>query len=179
MEQLDCIKEICLKRRITNEFKELSAIFSTQDISVSYNNENKTIVLNVFAKINDTSVNVYTFIVNRMYPFHGPTIQFNYKPYSHYLRLPSQRFSHYLKFFINKKCLCCSSFDCKYNWCPVIKFKMIINEIDTIQKYKRNIVYKILSDQLKDKFLIDDIDIDVFLFPSPFLQPEKSGEFNN
>jgi hypothetical protein len=42
---------------------------------------------------------------------------------------------------------------------------MFIDELNKIRDYKRNIVYKILSEKIKDKYLIDDIDLDSFLFP--------------
>ena len=159
-----------MKRRITNEFKDLSSIFSAQNILISNDDENNNVIINATINYNNRNEK-YTFILNKKYPFHAPTIQFNNKPYSHYLRLPSQRFSEYLQFFINKKCLCCSSLDCKYNWSPSIKITMIINEINKNRKYKRDIVYKILSDQIKYKYLIDDIHIDAFLFSQPLLRP--------
>jgi hypothetical protein len=109
--------------------------------------------------------NEYTFIVDRTYPFHSPRFYFNNKPYSYYLKLPSQKFSEYLKKFTNKSCLCCSSLCCKFNWSPAIKLRMFIEELNRIRQHKRNIVYKILAIQIKDKYLIDDVDLDSFLFP--------------
>jgi hypothetical protein len=43
---------------------------------------------------------------------------------------------------------------------------MFIDELDKIRQYKRNIVYKILADQVKNKYLIDDVDLDSYLFSS-------------
>jgi len=107
----------------------------------------------------------YSFIINRQYPFHSPRFCYNNQPYSYYLKFISQRFTEYLKKFTNKGCLCCSSLSCKYNWSPAIKLKMFIDELNKIREYKRNIVYKILSEKIKDKYLIDDIVLDSFLFP--------------
>jgi hypothetical protein len=41
---------------------------------------------------------------------------------------------------------------------------MFIDELDKIRQYKRNIVHKILADKVKDKYLIDDVDLDSYLF---------------
>jgi hypothetical protein len=161
--QIELIKEKCLKNRIKNEYKELENIYSNNhEIFVSYEPMiSEVTILLIEKKHNDN----YSFIINRQYPFHSPRFRFNNQPYSYYLRFPSQRFTEYLKKFTNKSCLCCHSLNCKYNWSPAVKLKMFIEELNKIRQYKRNIVYKILSEKIKDKYLIDDIDLDSFLFP--------------
>lgn len=157
--QIESIRNNCLKSRITHEYKELSKIYAINDESIVlfYDTQTNTIKI--------TINNEYTFIVNSKYPFESPLFHFNNQPYSHYLRLPSQRFSEHLKKFTSKTCLCCSSLCCKYKWSPAIKLTMFVDELNKIRQYKRNIVYKILSDKIKDKYLIDDIQLDSFLFP--------------
>ena len=167
LELLDSIKETCLKNRIKNEYKELVNLYTSTtnkyEIYVSYDPTISQVTITLFeTKYN----NEYTFIVDKKYPFHPPTFHFNNQPYSHYLKLPSQRFSEYLKKITNKVCLCCSSLSCKYNWSPGIKLKMFIDELNKIRQLKRNIVYKILAEKIKDKYLIDDVDLDSFLFSS-------------
>jgi hypothetical protein len=166
--QIELIKEHCLKNRIKNEYKELTNIYTINnkyEIFISYDPIISQVMITLIEKNNN---NEYTFIVDRKYPFHPPRFHFNNQPYSHYLKLSSQRFTEYLKKFTNKACLCCSSLSCKYNWSPAIKLKMFIDELNIIRQHKRNIVYKILAEKVKDKYLIDDIDLDSFLFPSIF-----------
>ena len=160
--QIELITHKCLKSRIKNEYKELSKKY--KNIKIVWNEELNNVVVEIQELVKDDEKNIFTFVVDRNYPFHSPKFYFNNEPYSHYLKLPSQRFSELLKKFINKICLCCSSLDCKYNWCPGVKLRMFIDELQKIRQYKRNIVYKLLADQVKDKYLIDDVDLDSYLF---------------
>jgi hypothetical protein len=164
--QIDLIGSKCLKSRIKNEYKDLSKIYN--NVKILWNSELNNVVIEIQKVINDDSTDTFTFVVDRTYPFHSPKFHFNNNPYSHYLRIPSQRFSQHLKRFTNKSCLCCSSLACKYNWSPAVKLHMFIAELDKIRQYKRNIVYKLLADQVKDKYLIDDVDLDSYLFSSTF-----------
>lgn len=162
VEQIDLITHKCLKSRIRNEYKELSKKY--KNIKIVWNEELNNVDVEINELVNDNNMEKFTFTVDRNYPFHSPKFHFNNEPYSQYLKLPSQRFSELLKKFINKTCLCCSSLACKYNWSPAVKLRMFIDELYKIRQYKRNIVYKLLADQVKDKYLIDDVDLDSFLF---------------
>jgi len=167
VEQIDLIGSKCLKSRIKNEYKELSKIYN--NVKILWDFELNNVVIEIQKVVDeDASTDTFTFVVDRTYPFHSPKFHFNNNPYSHYLRIPSQRFSQHLKRFTNKSCLCCSSLACKYNWSPAVKLHMFIAELDKIRQYKRNIVYKLLADQVKDKYLIDDVDLDSYLFSSTF-----------
>ena len=161
--QIDLIHNKCIKNRIKNEYKELNTIFTNEnEISIHNECETNKVIITINKKYTNNTDN-YTFIVDRKYPFHPPIFLFNNNPYSHYLKLPSKRFSDHLKNITNKTCLCCSSLCCKYNWSPAVKLKMFIDEFNKIQRFKRNIVYKILCDQIKDKYLIDDVDLDTWI----------------
>jgi len=160
--QIDLITHKCLKARIKNEYKELSKKY--KNIKIVWNEELNNVVIEIDQLFNDNNMEKFTFAVDRNYPFHSPKFHYNNEPYSHYLRMPSQRFSELLKKIVYKKCLCCSSLACKYNWSPAVKLHMFIAELDKIRQYKRNIVYKLLADQVKDKYLIDDVDLDTYLF---------------
>jgi ubiquitin-protein ligase len=165
--QIDLISHKCLKGRVKNEYKELSNIYNSNtnsDIKILWDAELNNVIIEIDETLKNDNIDTYTFTVDRTYPFHSPKFHFNNEPYSHYLKLPSQRFSELLKKFINKTCLCCSSLSCKYNWSPAVKLKMFIDELNKIRQYKRNIVHKILADKVKDKYLIDDVDLDSFLF---------------
>ena len=160
--QIDLISHKCLKSRIKNEYKELSKKY--ENIIILWDDIVKNVIIEIYEVIKDDEKDIFRFVVDREYPFHSPKFYYNNEPYSYHLKLPSQRFSELLKKFVNKTCLCCFSLACKYNWSPGVKLKMFIDELNKIRQYKRNIVYKILADQVKDKHLIDDVDLDSFLF---------------
>jgi len=163
--QIELINEKCLKNRIKNEYNELMNLYvnsNKYDIFIHYDPIITNVTVTIIQKLNNDE---YTFIVDRTYPFYPPRFYFNNQPYSYYLKMPSQKFSEYLKKFTNNSCLCCSSLSCKYNWSPAIKLRMFIEELNKIRQHKRNIVYKLLAEQIKYKYLIDDVDLDSFLFP--------------
>jgi hypothetical protein len=164
IELIESIKYPCLRTRVKNEYNELKKIYgdsNKHELFVSYDNTLDETKITLLEQINN---NNYVFILDKNYPFYSPKFYFNNQPYTHYLKLPSRRFSEVLKKFTNTTCLCCSSLSCKYNWSPAIKLRMFIEELKKIRQYKRHIVYKILSEQLKDKYLIDDVDLDSFLY---------------
>ena len=173
--QIDLITSKCLKNRIKNEYKELSKIYN--NVKILWDAELNNVIVEIYKLYKNDKIDTFTFTVNRTYPFHSPKFYYNNEPYSHYLRIPSQRFSQHLTKFTKKVCLCCSSLACKYNWSPAVKLRMFIAELDKIRQYKRNIVYKILADQVKDKYLIDDVDLDSYLFSSKQLL-EKVVQIN-
>lgn len=166
IEQIELIASKCLKSRIKNEYKELSKDYN--NIRILWDAELNNVIIEIDETLKNNKIDTYAFIIDRTYPFHSPKFHFNNEPYSHYLRMPSQRFSQHLTTFTKKVCLCCSSLACKYNWSPAVKLHMFIAELDKIRQYKRNIVYKLLADQVKDKYLIDDVDLDSYLFSSTF-----------
>ena len=161
--QIESIKEKCLKSRIMHEYKELSKIYETGNIIVLYNNEQKQIIITINHNTNEL-IETHTFIIDKSYPFSPPQYYYNNHCYLFYLRLPSQKFQRLLKKIYNKNCLCCTSLYCKYNWSPAIKLKIFIDEMNKIRQYKRNIVYKLLCDQIKETYLNDDIPIESFIF---------------
>ena len=148
----------CIKSRLTREYNDLYVKFPNSIIYIYNNEELKNISFSI--RIDEgTKMQNYGFIIDNKYPFHPPRILYNNKPYSNLLKLPSYRFGDYSQKLYDKKCLCCNSLDCKYNWSPGINLTMIINDINKNRKYKRDIIRTILIDQIKDKYLIDDIDI--------------------
>jgi hypothetical protein len=165
--QIESIKEKSLKSRITHEYNELSRIYTSDNITVLYNTQQKQNTITITITINrfvNEMMETHTFVVDKKNPFVPPIYHYNDRCYSHYLNLPSQKFQNILKSIYNKDCLCCSSLNCKYNWSPAIKLNMFINELNKIRQYKRNIVYKLLCDRIKQKYLNDDIPIENFLF---------------
>ena len=161
--QIELITEKCLKSRIMHEYKELSKTYAVDNITVLYNNEQTQIKITINHKINEI-MEIHTFVIDKKYPFGPPHYYYNNQCYLFHLRMPSQKFTNILKSIYGKVCLCCTSLYCKYNWSPAIKLNMFINELNKIRQYKRNIVYKLLCDQIKNAYLIDDIQIECFLF---------------
>jgi hypothetical protein len=53
---------------------------------------------------------------------------------------------------------------CANNWGPAITLYKIVNQIEEYKKIKLNIQQKILADQIKQKYLNRDIDLDSWLF---------------
>lgn len=147
-----------MEKRILREYNELFNEHPNSCISVTYNQETNAITIIIINCIND-KIQSYMFIVDKKYPFTSPKIYYNNKPYINLLKIPSARFKDYLQQFTNKTCLCCHSLNCKYNWAPGVTLKLIIKEIDKNRNYKKKIVIAILIDQLKVKYLIDDIEI--------------------
>lgn len=148
----------CIKSRLTREYNDLYAKFPNSIIYIYNNEELKNVSFSI--RIDEgTKMQNYVFIINNKYPFHPPSLVYNEHPYSDFLKLPTHRFGNYLLKLFNKNCLCCASLDCKYNWSPGVNLSMMINDVNKMRNYKRCIIRAILIDQIKDAYLIDDIDI--------------------
>jgi hypothetical protein len=63
--------------------------------------------------------------------------------------------------------LCCNSYLCSNNWSPRITIKALIEQLEEFRLHKNNIFLKFVADAIKDKYLIDDINLDEWLF-TPF-----------
>ena len=105
----------------------------------------------------------YSFIFNNTYPFTAPQIYYNGKSYLELLRINDMDERKILRKYKNKECLCCDSYYCSDNWSPSLNLIIIIDEIKSIVQLKKNIVHILLANKIKDKYLIDDIDINSYL----------------
>jgi hypothetical protein len=105
----------------------------------------------------------YSFIFNNTYPFTAPQIYYNGKSYLELLRITDNDERNILLKYKKKDCLCCESYNCGANWCPSIKLTNIIDEIRSVVQLKKAIVHILLADKIKEKYLIDDIDINSYL----------------
>ena len=148
----------CIKCRLTREYNDLYTKYPNSIIYIYNNEELKQVSFSIRIDEGNKMQN-YVFIIDRQYPFHPPRLVYNERPYSQFLRLPSQRFGNYLQKLFDKNCLCCASLDCKYNWSPGVNLSIMINDVNKMRRYKRCVVHAILIDKIKDKYLIDDIDI--------------------
>jgi hypothetical protein len=107
---------------------------------------------------------IYKFIIKKYYPFTAPEVYYKNVTYENVYKMSSQREINHLKILTNLECLCCSSILCSNNWNITLNFIDIINEINNYKKIKRNIFIKILADKIKNKYLINDINLDCYLF---------------
>ena len=108
---------------------------------------------------------IYLFYVDiTLYPFIPPKVAIKGVPHVQYFGLKSARFTNILNKLTGKMCLCCETILCKNMWSCGCKFSNILDEIKSFRKIIIHIAYKILADKIKDKYLIDDIDLDSWLF---------------
>ncbi len=105
----------------------------------------------------------YGFIFTNTYPFTAPRIYYNGEPYLELLKVKTNFEKSMLKKYKNKECLCCDSYYCSENWTPALRLNVVIDEIKEIVKFRRTIVKIFLANKIKDKYLINDIDINSYL----------------
>lgn len=147
-------------RRIRKELQDLYNFYN--DIEVDIIDDN--IKVTISEVINDKKQN-YSFLITVNYPFEPPKIFYQNKTYLDFLKINYTRKDFLLlKKVSGQDCFCCHSYNCRNNWSPAITLKKIIEEIYIIKKIKRNIIYKICADIIKKKYLIQDIDLDSWLF---------------
>jgi ubiquitin-protein ligase len=155
-----------VKKRIIRElndlYKHYNVIISDIDKDYTYN-RNAKITVSAFEELNGKQSS-YKFIIDMNYPFVPPSVYYNNKKYSDLLRCNSECEIRILKLLKGIDCLSCSSYTCRDNWSPAVTMNHIINEIKYSKKCKRDIIYKIIADKIKRKYLIDDIDLDSYLF---------------
>jgi hypothetical protein len=143
-------------RRLKNEYDILKCITDKINIYCSQNNE---IIIEILK--NDNS---YLLNIPINYPFIPPTLKINNKPLNSLFKLPSERFSLYLKCVSNIECFCCYSYLCKNNWKPTLTIENIINQIEEYKEIKYLIILKIIVNKIVEKYLIKDIDLESWLF---------------
>lgn len=149
------------KKRIIRELQEISKIVKCIEIDYS---DNKLIIITI-SLLNDP-INIYTFEIGQNYPFIPPkSIKINSIPYLSFLKINSiKTLNDIKKMYKIDCCLCCSSLCCPDNWSPSITLNHIINEIIKYKQYRKNIIYKLLLDKIKNKYLINDINLESWLF---------------
>ena len=150
----------CIRKRIKKELEMLYKLYN--DITIS--SYNKTIKISICELI-DNKKQKYEFIIPESYPFKGPQILYQGIPYIEFLKL-NRTLTEYMviKKITGNNCFCCHSLNCSDNWSPAITIQKIIEEIYKIKNYKRLMIYKMIVDKIKFKYLIEDIDLDCWLF---------------
>lgn len=158
--ELDKISLGSFKRRITNELVEF--VKSGAYIHVEYQENfiqfnRSTIIITILPNTSDI---IYHFTISNEYPF-KPPIKFsvNYKDYKKYLKIDSQKTLNELRVYNKIQCLCCNTISCGEHWSPSLKMQHFIDEFNKIKKYRRNIINRLLTVKIINKYLISDINI--------------------
>lgn len=112
------------------------------------NREYTDIQINLCEDILTITINNYTFILNKHYPFHPPNITIQDKPYINHLKYPTSRRIHKILNSDNITCMCCSSITNKNIWSPAYQIKDILDEIGRLNE---------LKNYVKNYLIIDDI----------------------
>lgn len=148
-----------LKRELSNMYKLYD------DIIVEFSNDKEGDSLNIYIyETIDNKKICYQFNVCVSYPFKCPTIILNKHKYRQLLYCRTNYEMINLKKLTTKDCLCCVSLTCTNNWSPGYTLSNLIDEIKYYKNIKKNLVFKIFTKYIKLKYLIQDIDIDSFLF---------------
>ena len=162
-----------INRRLKREFEGLIDLYDITN--VEYTNKGE-FSLTIKKKDNNTS---FCFIFPNTYPFTPPTIKINNKSYYDFLNLKTVRFNMVVKYLKGYNCLCCQSLLCRDHWSPAFTIKKLLDEFDEYKLLKISIIKKLLTDKIKEKYLIQDIDLDSWLFivekPYTFIPKSKPG----
>ena len=145
-----------IKKRIKRELTEVYALYD--HIIIETNIYNKLVIT---LKRNQNS---YLFIIPDYYPFRNPTVEINGRSQNYFFDLKSNRFRTILKHKTGMDCLCCSSSLCPSNWMPGITLDQIVRELENYKATKYNIFITIISDKIKETYLIKDIDLESWLY---------------
>jgi hypothetical protein len=160
--KLQSLNSKCISRRLKREFISMYKLYDEILIEESLTSDN---VINVIVyELVDNKIVCYKFLIKNNYPFVCPTIFLNNRPYKSFLYGKTKYEDIHLKKFADLNCLCCASLTCLDNWSPRNTLNNIIDEIKYYKKIKRDLVFKIITDVIKFKYLIDDINLASWLF---------------
>jgi len=157
---LEIIPNKILKKRLSNEILTLNE----DNISLFFylEEKNKTPVIQIIDE-KYKNMNIYKFFFYDTYPFSPPKLYINEEPYG---KILSDKFLNLNKFisekmrkFYSKNCLCCSSITCSNNWSPSFSINNLIKEIRQNRINRNEIIYVILINVIKKKYLIEDINL--------------------
>lgn len=108
--------------------------------------------------------NNYCFKLNINYPFVPPKITINGISYYDFCKTKSVYNLNLIKSMSGLKCLCCDNILSINKWSPGYTIEKIVDEINLFRIYKKNVIYNIMIKKIKLKYLVDDIDLDSWLY---------------
>lgn len=150
------IKAKGIANRINNEIANL---FNQTDFVSSERKENAISIKIIKDK------NIYELDLEKDYPFKPPVnIKYNGNNYKKSLFNYSLKSKKILKSYYFMECLCCNTLLCAGNWTPACNICHIINEIDKIKKIQKEIIIRILCDEIRVKYLCYFAEFEKYLF---------------
>ena len=102
--------------------------------------------------------NVYQFCIPIQYPFVSPKVYVNGKPYLNILKFMHDNTG---ALYRSKRmyCFCCETILCGNKWNSIHTIGKIIEEYQTFRQYYREIFYGAVTNALKRKHLLTEIDL--------------------
>ena len=158
------LKRECLELVLNYDILNADDKYTITDCEfIDDNDTQKNIILSIRKKAVKNVPTIH-FIISDYYPFKPPKIFIGSEKYNNFFNLKTTRFNNTLKVLTGMDCLCCKSYTCHYNWSPGYQIRHLLEEIEKNKKIKKNIINKLLLDQIKDKYLNSDIDLKCWLF---------------
>jgi len=168
--ELNKINNMSVKRRISHELvnlKKNKAYIHVEYVECKniYKNSNSNISNNInfhfiITIMLESDTNIYKFEIPSDYPFRGPKkITINYKPYINYLKIQSNKTMKELQLYKGIGCLCCNSISYASKWNLSTNIVSCIDEFKLFMQYRRDIVNKIIVEKIKNKYLLNDINL--------------------
>ena len=162
IELLHALPNTCIKKRIINELTKIDRNSTSLDIFVEM--ADKTPIIKVTDKLYKTN-NIYSFVIGEEYPFKPPKVFINDKPYMNFLKIKNVATSEKLKLIKGYDCFCCESFvACGNKWLAQKKLIDVVEEIRKFREDSKDIIYKMMIDKIKHKYLNQNIDLCSWLF---------------
>ena len=146
-----------VSRRLQHELKELYKM-NFEEVFLKVYDASNIIILSIRENLKRDR-GCYKFEIDYDFPFTCPRVFFNGHRYNDFLRSKTLYENNNLKRRTGIDCFCCSSVTCQNNWNPVTFITKIINEINYFKNIRRNFAYEIVVKYIKNKYLIDDIDL--------------------
>ena len=148
------------RRRITGDVKLLvdAGICDENDVSIDDNMYSLSNELQICISSKLTGKK-YSFILPYHYPFNPPKLFRNSGKYGTGSHSLNKDFKEKLKLYSGIECFCCDSVLCKNNWSPRNTMKDIIEESERYKEACRKVVYSVIIDVIKRKYLNADINI--------------------
>lgn len=162
-ELIDRMQYNAFKRRLRRELEKMNDQYPGNIILEPHNDDSIKVTICEISV--ESKIQKYQFIVSSNYPFTPPKIFFQNRPYLEFLKTPyDQKSRKILKQITGQECFCCHSVNCIDNWGPAITLSRIIDEVKRTKTQRRAIINKLIADKIKWRYLIDDINLDEWLF---------------
>tara|TARA_B100000925_G_scaffold290626_1_gene276279 strand:- start:1715 stop:2293 length:579 start_codon:yes stop_codon:yes gene_type:complete len=164
------------KRRLYNEIKILNetddketGIISSEIKVYNLNEDVRSVYITaLLMPMLHYNINVVFQFVNE-YPFIQPTVVLQLKDtgetiyYKKMLYSESKMINDILFNQFKIRCLCCESVTCGEHWSPIRHFDFILNEVSEFLQIKSRLIEKLHALKVKQRYLIDDINIQEWL----------------